>query len=186
MVPKYLPVIDSRCASWQAQVDRQMDLGSNFLFIFPQNFADALVRALGTMDSEALQALDIIDLLPLAHCLHPGALPILKSALADNAVVYFVKQLNFPPRSNWNPSGYLLYCSVRGILACFENLPDAREACLREHHELLMQGEFPEVGIYQWGEPTGSGRWLQVYAPWGEPWATTEPKPVQLTLDAVA
>lgn len=159
-----------------------MDLGSNFLFILAQNNPGPL-SSLGRDDAETPHALSVFDLLALVPNLHPGALEIIKKALAEGALVHFVKQLQFPPRPDF--PGYLLYCGVRGIISRHDNVSEARAACLRQYQQLLLQGEFPEVGIYEWSKQAGAAHWVEVFTPSAEAGFNNE-KPVQTSLEAVA
>ena len=129
-IPRHLGVIDGTSTDWIADVRHQIEAGSNFLLMLPNN-SDSISEFCKVFEMEAdcnPTPLPRYSLFSMSHYIDSGEFDQLLEAQNDGKRIVFIDQLdlalNKPPRVK----PYIVYCPIWGIISQHEELRQAREA----------------------------------------------------------
>ena len=149
----YIKIIDARKASGLKSVRHLLQLGHNFVLILPPSqvmmrkycrlidcypdVPDKLGRWAIHALNDVLASRDYKRLLRLHH---------------EGCPLFFVEPLKLHHSRPPNLNEFIVYCELRGIVAHFDSLKQARSTLERYIRYFRRAGLFPLAGIYNWAE----------------------------------
>ena len=138
--------------NWQERVREQLDAGSNFFLILP-NEPEGARRFCSVFDLEddcVGKPMSRSDFLLMSPHMPQGTFDEVMQTWENNEIVHFIEQLDFPINKPPRLKPYLVYSPVMGILSQHEGVWEAQVALSSYRAAPGSHPPHPEAEVYQW------------------------------------